>query len=369
MTEKESAPPPVDAAPPTPAHRRLMRRFALVDGIAALFLALLAGIYYAANALLLVFACILFSILLYELSAILCRRFHINRKLGLAIVVVVLLLVIGLGGWAMAPQISEQSSQLAKEIPASLQRLQQMVAQHPLLRRLASELPQPKQLLHYLGRMVPDAGLFFGGVLGAIGNVAIILFVGIYFAMSPRRYIDGFITLVPPRKRERAGQVLHEIGSTLARWLLGTSCSMLIAGVATSIGLSLLGVPLALILGIIAGLLDFIPYLGPIMAGVPAVLVAFSVDPQLGLYTILLFLGIQMVHGYVMQPMIDSWAVSLPPALIIVMQLVFGTIFGFAGIALATPLTASLILLVKMLYVQDILGDRPTEKEGAAPSG
>jgi predicted PurR-regulated permease PerM len=351
----------------SPKQRRLLRRFALVDGIAALFLALVAGIYYAADALLLVFACVLFAILLYELSAILCRRFHINRKLALAIVVGTLLLIIGFGGWAMAPQISEQATQLAKTIPTSIQRLQQMVEQHPLLKRVASELPQPKQLMQYLGQMVPNAGLFFGGVLGAIGNVAIILFVGIYFAVSPGIYRRGFIRLVPPPKRERADQVVHEIGATLARWLLGTSCSMLIAGTATSIGLSLLGVPLALILGIIAGLLDFIPYLGPIMAGVPAVLIALSVDPQLALYTIMLFGGIQLVQGYIVQPLIDSWAVEIAPALIIVMQLIFGTIFGFAGIALATPMTATLMVLVKMLYVEDILGDRPTGRDGVAP--
>jgi predicted PurR-regulated permease PerM len=326
-----------------------------------------AGIYYAADALLLVFACVLFAILLYELSAILCRRFHINRKLALAIVVGTLLLIIGFGGWAMAPQISEQATQLAKTIPTSIQRLQQMVEQHPLLKRVASELPQPKQLMQYLGQMVPNAGLFFGGVLGAIGNVAIILFVGIYFAVSPGIYRRGFIRLVPPPKRERADQVVHEIGATLARWLLGTSCSMLIAGTATSIGLSLLGVPLALILGIIAGLLDFIPYLGPIMAGVPAVLIALSVDPQLALYTVMLFGGIQLVQGYIVQPLIDSWAVEIAPALIIVMQLIFGTIFGFAGIALATPMTATLMVLVKMLYVEDILGDRPTGRDDVAP--
>lgn len=350
------------SASPSPTQRRLMRRFALVDGIAALFLALLAGIYLAADALLLVFACILFAILLFELSAILCRRFKLNRKLGLAIVVGLLLLVIGLGGWAMAPQIAEQANQLARTIPTSIQRLQQMVEQHPLLKRIASELPQPKQLMQYLGQMVPNAGLFFGGVLGAVGNVAIILFVGIYFAVSPGIYRRGFVRLVPPRKRERAGQVLDEIGGTLARWLLGTSCSMLIAGTATSIGLSLLGVPLALILGIIAGLLDFIPYLGPIMAGVPAVLIALSVDPQLALYTVLLFAGIQLVQGYIVQPLIDSWAVEIAPALIIVMQLIFGTIFGFAGIALATPMTATLMVLIRMLYVEDILGDRPREE-------
>lgn len=346
-----------------PKQRHLMRRFALVDGMTVLFLALAAGIYYAADALLLVFACILFAILLYELSARLGRRLHINRKLALAIVVGLLLLVIGLGGWAMAPQISEQSNQLAQQLPASAQRLQQMVEQHPLLQRLAKDLPQPKELMQYLGKMVPNAGLFFGGVLGAIGNVAIILFVGIYFAISPQRYKDGFIRLVPPSKRARAGQVLDEIGATLARWLLGTSCSMLIAGIATAIGLTLLGVPLGLILGIIAGLLDFIPYLGPIMAGVPAVLIALSVDPQLALYTVALFAGIQLVQGYIVQPLIDSWAVEIAPALIIVMQLIFGTIFGFAGIALATPMTATLMVAIKMLYVEDILGDHADDKD------
>jgi predicted PurR-regulated permease PerM len=354
---------------PSSPHRSLMRRFAIVDGVAVLFLTLLAGVWFAASALLLVFACILFAILLYELSAILCRRFGLNRKLSLGIVVIGLLLVIGLGGWAMAPQMSEQASQLAKDIPASLQRLQQMVEKHPLLKRLASELPQPKQLMQYLGQMVPNAGLFFGGALGAVGNVAIILFVGIYFAVSPRRYIDGFVKLVPQSRRERARQVLSEIGGTLGRWLLGTSVSMLIAGVATTIGLSLLGVPLALILGIIAGLLDFIPYVGPVMAGVPAVLIALSIDPQLALYTVLLFLGIQMIHGYVIQPLIDSHTVQIAPAVIIVMQLIFGTIFGFAGIALATPMTATLMVLVKMLYVEDILGDRPEEQDGAPPGG
>jgi predicted PurR-regulated permease PerM len=93
------------------------------------------------------------------------------------------------------------------------------------------------------------------------------------------------------------------------------------------------------------------------------------VDPQLALYTIMLFAGIQVVQGYIVQPLIDSWAVEVAPALIIVMQLIFGTIFGFAGIALATPMTATLMVLVRMLYVEDILGDRPEEQDGAPSSG
>lgn len=350
------------ASDPPQTQRRLAKRVTIINGLAILFIALAAAVVLAADALLLIFACILCAILLYKLSEIMARRLHMKRQWALAIVVLLLAAIIGLGSWAMAPQISEQSSKLAKEIPAAVERLQAAVQQHPLLKRVASELPPPEQIVKQLGNMVPNAGLFFGGVLGAIGNLVIIIFVGIYFAASPQLYTNGAIRLVPQSKRPRAREVQQELGNTLASWLLGKAASMLIVGIATSIGLSMLGVPLALILGIIAGLLDFIPYLGPIMAGVPAVLLALSISPELALYTVLLFTGIQLVEGYVLQPLIEARAVDLPPALVVVMQLVFGTLFGFAGVALATPLAAGLAVLVKMLYVEDVLGDRPAQK-------
>jgi predicted PurR-regulated permease PerM len=350
---------------PAPAQRTLMKRVALIDGIGVLFFLGLAAVWFAADALLLVFACILCAVLFYELSRMLARRFGMKRKLALGIVVLLLLAAIGLGGWAMAPQIAEQSNQLTEAVPKSLQQLQGVVNEHPLLKRVLAGLPPPEQLVKQMAQMVPNAGLFFGGVVGALGNVVIILFVGIYFAASPQLYTSGIIKLVPPSKRPRARQVQQKIGETLGSWLLGKAISMLIVGIVTSAGLSMLGVPLALILGIIAGLLDFVPYLGPIMAGVPAVLIAFSISPDLALYTVILFVGVQLVEGYVLQPLIESRAVDLPPALTIVMQLIFGTLFGFAGVALATPLAAAIKVLVQMLYVEDVLGDK-VEESGKA---
>lgn len=364
MNDERPAPPHAPPEPPQ-AQRRLARRVTLINGIAVLFLLGVAAIWLAADALLLTFACILCAVLLYKLSEIVHRRLHFNRKLALAAVVLLLIAAIGLGGWAMAPQIAEQSNKLAKEIPAAVERLQNEVKQHPLIKRVADELPPPEQIVRQLGSMVPNAGLFFGGVLGAIGNVIIILFVGIYFAATPQLYTNGLVRMIPQSKRGRAREVLQELGHTLASWLLGKSASMLIVGIATSVGLSLLGVPLALILGIIAGLLDFIPYLGPVMAGVPAVLLALSISPDLALYTVLLFVGVQLVEGYLLQPLIEARAVDLPPALVIVMQLIFGTLFGFAGVALATPLAAGLSVLVKMLYIEDVLGDRPAKGAGS----
>jgi len=347
---------------PPPTQRRVAKRVTMISGIAILFIALAAAVVLAADALLLIFACILCAILFYKLSEILARRFHMNRTVALVIVVAALLGIIGIGSWAMAPQISEQSTKLAQEVPAAVERLKTTVEQHPIMKRVVAELPPPEQIVKQMGDMVPNAGLFFGGVIGALGNIVIILFVGIYFAASPHTYTAGAIRLVPKARRSRAREVQQELGNTLASWLLGKSASMLIVGVATSIGLSLLGVPLALILGIIAGLLDFIPYLGPIMAGVPAVLLALSISPDLALYTVLLFLGIQLIEGYALQPLIEAKAVDLPPALVIVMQLIFGTLFGFAGVALATPLAATLSVLVRMLYIEDILDDRPAQK-------
>jgi len=356
---------PTEAPPGTQvAQRRLARRVTLISGIGILFILGLAALVLAADALLLVFACILFAILLYRLSDILARHFHLKRTLSLTIVVLLLGAVIGLGGWAMAPQISEQSSQLAEEIPAAIERLQGEVAQHPLLKRVVADLPPPEDIVKQMSTMVPNAGLFFSGILGALGNVVIIVFVGIYFAAAPGVYTGGFIRLVPQAKRGRAREVMGEMGDSLASWLVGKAVSMLIVGTTTAIGLSLLGVPLALILGVIAGLLDFIPYIGPIMAGIPAVLLALSISPDMALYALLLFAAINMLEGYVLQPMIEAKAIELPPALVIVMQLVFGTLFGFAGVALATPLAAVLAVAVRMLYIEDVLGDRPAKGVG-----
>ena len=346
------------------ATRDFSRRVAIVNGITALFILALAAVYVAADALLLVFACILFAIFLYQLTGALRKRLHISHTLALTAVVLLLLGVFVGGGWLMAPQISEQAGQLAKAVPQSLERMRAMLQSHEWLRFLVNHMPSPEQISQHLGRMVPNAGLFFAGIVGALGNVAIITFVGIYFAAAPRQYLRGLIKLIPQRKRARADEVLHTIGDELGRWLLGKFTSMVLVGIMTTVGLYLLDVPLALILGIIAGLLDFIPYLGPIFAGVPAVLIAMTISPDLALYTVLLFVGIQLVEGYLLQPLIEAKAVALAPALVIVMQLAFGAFFGLAGVALATPLTAVLAVLVGMLYVEDVLGDKADLPKG-----
>lgn len=350
-------------------HTEFVHRLMLIGGVGCLFLLVIGAVWFSADALLLIFACVLFAILLFELSDVVRERFHIRRKFALPIVVFSMLAIIGVSGWLMAPQISEQADKLTQAVPQALTQLRKTLGEYDLARRLLGSIPSDEQLRATVTKMMPNAGLFFSGVLGAVGNVLIITCVGIYFAAQPFVYIEGIVTLVPKPKRARAREVLNEIGRTLAKWLVGKSASMLVVGTLTAVGLTILGVPLALILGIIAGLMDFIPYLGPLMAGVPAVLIAFSDSPTLALYTIGLFGAIQLVEGYLLQPLIEQKTVSLPPALTIVMQVLFGALFGLAGVALATPLTAVLAVLVTMLYVQDVLKDHvqtPSEKSEAS---
>jgi len=146
----------------------------------------------------------------------------------------------------------------------------------------------------------------------------------------------------------------------LWHWLGGRFGLMLANGGLTALGLWLLGMPLALSLGLLAGLLNFVPNFGPWIAAIPAVLVAFLQSPQQALYVALLYLALQSVDAYLLTPLVDRRSVELPPVLTITAQVLLGLVFGFIGILLASPLTAAAMILVKMLYVEDVLGDHVT---------
>ncbi|MEC4723100.1 AI-2E family transporter [Noviherbaspirillum sp. CPCC 100848] len=345
--------------------RHFMHRTVLFDTVSLLFVAVAGIVWYAADVLMLVFACILFAILLFDISRRVRQWLHLPHWMALSLVVTLLLLVFAGAGWLMAPQVSQQAGELANTVPQALKNLQERMSQAPLMAQLMDGLPPPDQMAEKLASLLPRAGLFFSGLLGVVGNIAIIVFVGIYLAYQPGVYINGIVTLVPQRKRARVRQVFDELGRTLGQWLAGKAISMLVVGVVTTAGLVMLDIPLALVLGIIAGLLDFIPYVGPIMAGVPAVLIALTQDPLQAGYVALLFLAIQLAEGYLLMPLIEKRTVSLPPALTIATQVLLGALLGMAGVALATPLAAVAAVLITMLYVQDVLGDHvrtPSEK-------
>jgi predicted PurR-regulated permease PerM len=162
---------------------------------------------------------------------------------------------------------------------------------------------------------------------------------------------------VPIAKRTRTRAVLDAIGHALRWWLIGRVFSMAVVAAGTALGLYLLGVPLAITLGLIAGLLDFVPTIGPILATVPAALVALLQSPLQVLYVVLLYVAVQLVEGYLLTPLVQRYTIALPPVLTIVGVVLLGVLLGGLGLILAAPLTIVLFILVKMLYIEDVLGD------------
>jgi len=325
-----------------------------------LFLLILALLWFAGSVVLLAFASVLVAVLINDAVNLLQRLPHLRRGMALGLVLVLVAGLLSLAVWLLAPSIASQAQQLADDLPRSLERVRDYFATHPQFSQILPNPPDAQQILQHTSQLLARAGGLFSGVLGVVGNFFVVVFVAVYLAGNPRLYTDGILKLVPPTHRRRGRQVIDEIGETLSLWLRGKLLSMLLIGIATAIGLGLLGVPLALVLGFLTGLLDFIPYIGPILAAVPAVLIAFTTSPGLALSVVILFVGLQMAESYLLQPLVERKTVSMPPGLTILMQVVMGLSFGLAGIALATPLTAVVVVLITMLYVQDVLDDEAT---------
>jgi predicted PurR-regulated permease PerM len=210
-----------------------------------------------------------------------------------------------------------------------------------------------KQVGGVLGYLFP----FVSGTAAALTGLVLILFIALYIATDPGLYRRGALHLFPHRMRSRANEVLLEIGSTLQRWLIARLLAMVLVGGITTAILFALGIESALLLGLIAGLLEFIPLFGPILSAVPAIGVALADSPQKALYVALAFVVIQQIEGNLITPLLLKSRVDIPPALTIIGIAVMGVIFGFLGLLIAEPLIAALLVTVKMVYVEDVVGD------------
>ena len=199
--------------------------------------------------------------------------------------------------------------------------------------------------------------------LSVLADGYLILFISAFMMAQPTPYRQGIILLVPKAHRDRARQVLDQLGSTLFRWLLGELFSMVVVAILTGLGLWLLGMPLALTLALFAGLFSFIPNFGPLIGLAPALLLAFTQGPSMALYVVILYLGVQLVESNLITPLVQRRMVELPPALVIVSQVLMGVFTGGLGLMLATPIVAMLLVLVKMLYIHDVLDDPQPEAE------
>jgi predicted PurR-regulated permease PerM len=352
-----------DARPKMDQREPFVRRMLMTVGVVAAVVLLLVFLSAAVRVLFLVFAGLLLAVLLRALSDLLSRYTSIRQGLSLAIVVLGLISLLGVGAWLLAPQIMEQVGDLGETLTESVQQLRQRLDEYEWSQQLLPEIPAPEDMGGNQGEIVTQVANFFSITLGVLVEVVVVLFIGLYLAATPQLYVHGLLRLVPISKRDRAREVIDRVGYTLRWWLLGQLFAMSVVGLLATLGLWLLDVPLALVFGFLTFLLTFIPYIGAIASAVPPTLTALTEGTTLALYVLLLYIVVQNLEGYVLTPLIHRGTVLLPPALTIVTQVLFGVLFGILGVMLATPFIAIVLVLVKMLYIEDVLGDPIMEEE------
>jgi predicted PurR-regulated permease PerM len=343
-----------------------VRRVAIALGLAIVAVLILALIYFTFDVILLIFAGVLLAIVLRGLADILGRYIRVRDSIRVLLVAAILLGLLAGAVAGLAPSIADQATHLRAELPRSFGAAKDFIAKYSWGQAVIQQLPTAETISNGMASsgMLGRVGGIFTSTVGAIGNFLITILLAIYFAVEPRFYVQGFAKLFPPASRDRVSEIMSSIAVTLRWWLIGKAGSMLFIGILTWIGLSILGVPLALTLGLLAGLLSFIPNFGPILSAIPAILIAFVESPMTALYVVLLFLAVQAVESNIVTPLIERETIELPPGLTIIFQLALAVLVGGLGLVLATPILAVVMVFVQMVYMQDVLGDTETRVIG-----
>lgn len=356
---KEYRPDPLS---PKPNTHLFVKQTLIAVGIIAAAVILFFVIRSGADVLLLVFAGILMAVLLRSLSDWVAAHTPLSEGWALGAVVLLLLGLFGLCGWSLAPDISKQFDQLMQHLPKMVQQLNERLGQYKWGQQLLAQTPKAAEQLAKPSGMIAGLAGLFSMTFGVLANILIIFFIGIYLAVDPALYRSGIVRLFPLERRERIAEVTGRIGETLRWWMIARLIAMLFIGAATTLGLWFIGIQPALALGLLAGLLNFVPYIGPLLSAVPVLLIALGQDATKVLYVALLYVVIQFIDNHFVTPVVEKRTVLLPPVLTVTVQLILGVLVGAPGVMLASPLAATFMVAIKMLYVEDALGDRIAER-------
>lgn len=337
-----------------------LRTITAAATIASLVIALFT-LWYGRTLFLLIFAGILFAILLRAASSFLHERTGLPIKWSLAAVVLCLCILIAAAAMWMGPNIADQVDEFLSTLPDSLEPVKAWLGSHGLGRRFLQDVAPSGASRLQIDDLLSRVGGLFSQSSSFITHVFVVVALGIFIAAEPQIYLRTFVRLFPKGSREAVERVLEEVAGVLRRWLVARLIAMTLVGTLTALGLWALGIPLALTLAVIAMLLGFIPNLGPVLAAIPAVLIALLQSPAKAMYVVLLYVGIQTVEGYLITPLLQRKAISMPPALLISFQILAGVLFGFLGLLLATPLCAAALVLTHRVYIEGVLQDRSSE--------
>lgn len=349
--------------------------------IAIVTIILLVALWQIRSILMLAIAAVMLTVLASGPVAFFCKRglgrglaILLSMAIGVIMLVVLLLLV-------FPTLIAQFTTLFTSTVPNGINRLielwnsEELFEQIPFLRDVVDSIDMSaitidSQLINQAVEQVLTAvESLSGSVLPLLGNVAsgalslvIVFFLCIYLIAEPDRYINGVIALTPLWYRDRMREILARMGETIRSWLKVTGVSMIIVGAVTGLGMAVLDIEQWLALGVLTGMLSFIPNFGTIGALIPSVAVAIVQNPSATGLVVVIILGASFLQAQIVGPILSSESMNLPPVMVLVGQIVLGLFFGFWGLLLAVPLTAIAMVLVEEIYVKDVLGDVGGEK-------
>lgn len=285
-------------------------------------------------------------------------HWRVPRELGTMLVLGLLAGVTWLGGVAIAPVAENQALGLIQNFPSlleqaegSLQWLQQRTGLE-LISQLQTERLSQAVSSSFSGGTFSVIANIGGSIANTLSLALVALIATIYLVTRPAPLVNGFVSFFPAGWRARVRAILTKMYKTVQRWFLGQLMSMFFIGVLSAIAFSIIGLPFALVLGIFAGLVSFVPFVGPTIAAAPPLLLALTDSPIQALWVLIVYLCIQTIESNLIQPIVMSKAVALHPAIVVFTLLIMGTLFGFIGLFLAVPLVATLYVLIQELWVK-----------------
>jgi len=335
-----------------------------------LFLVLIVAIAALAVQLIgvgmLVFGAVIVAVVLRSIADPLVTRMHLPPPLAVLIavaaVLVVLGTVVGLFGWRIAGQIDE----LWRDLPAAWSKLQGELDKTPLGQYVNQEMSTIGREAGSVASRVPHlAGLFASG----LANLLVTVIGGIFLAAHPAKYRDGAVLLFPQSRRDHARDTFNTCGHALKMWLMAQVFSMVLVGTLTAVGLALVGVRSAIALGLVAGLAQFIPILGPVVSAVPGLLLAASQDWQTFFLALAVYVVVSQLESNLITPMVQKRVTSVPTVVTLFAVIAFGALLGPLGVLFATPLTVVTFTLVMALYVGGTLGDTAAASKALGKKG
>jgi predicted PurR-regulated permease PerM len=317
--------------------------------IVALLVSVVLIARVAFNILLMVLAGALISIYFHGLGDIVERKTRLSRKWAMTISVTLSFVILGLLFWFMGSKIQVQVAELSNTLPHTVNVFKEKMSESVIGQKILDNFSGDNS-----GNLSHTVQAFFSTSFGVLGDIYIIIFLGIFFTSNPDSYKKGILLLVPKSKKELGKHIMDRVSLSLKGWLKSMMISIVLITILIATGLSIISIPLAMVLALIAGILKLIPNLGSLLAMIPGVLLALTISTNTAIVVAILYIVSQTIVSNIVTPLIQKKMIDLPPALTLISQLMMGVLSGALGIILAVPLLSILIILVDELYVKKI---------------